>query len=267
MRQLFYVSCQYLKSYSMNKLITSFFSFFFVDSSIKSSNTHQENNFTIPNETLLSSTLAEKFENLSCSIASDRILSQIKVIKCPVFSEHLMHKSHSLKDLAFSSNVDSYITGYSMGISIIQGQTDNYVYVREIIKNGPGDKAGIRVGDHIVSVNGVSLLNLPYEKALEILQNTENEVNLIVSQVYNRKNAKTLNNREHDDDYSIDDKYDINDSNYINRNYELIHTNLTMTPSKSLPNLKNVEDYQQLPKVSSLVYSQTEIREISLNSV
>ena len=210
------------------------------------------NNFTMPNETVLSTSLAEKFENLSCTGANDRILSQINIIKCPVFSEHLIHKSQSLKDLAFSSNVDSYITGYSMGISIIQGQTDNYVYVREIIKNGPGDKAGIRVGDQIISVDGVSLLNLPYEKALEILQNTENEVNLIVSQIFNRKTTKLLNNLHEEDEDAINNQQNITNSNrnFINENYALIHTNLTITPSKSLPNLKNVEDYQQLPKVS-----------------
>lgn len=196
----------------------------------------------------MSSSLAEKFENLSCSLANDRILSQIRIIKCPVFSEHLIHKSQSLKDLAFSSNVDSYITGYSMGISIIQGQTDNYVYVREIIKNGPGDKAGIRVGDQIISVDGVSLLNLPYEKALELLQNTGNEVNLIVSQVYNRKPVKAVNEDEKCANISND-----NNTTFVNDNYELIHTNLTVTPSKSLPNLKNVEDFQQLPKVSDPV--------------
>lgn len=194
----------------------------FLDTSIRSIN--QANNFSMPNETM-STSLVEKFENLSCSVnASDRILSQLKIIKCPVFSETTMNfKSQSLKNLAFSSNVDCYITGYSMGISIIQGQSDNYVYVKEIIKNGPGDKASIRVGDQIVSVDGTSLLNLPYEKSLEILQNTGNEVNLIVSQVFNRKVE----------------------------NNQSAPSNLTMTPSKSLPNLKNVDGYQP-PKVSNL---------------
>jgi C-terminal processing protease CtpA/Prc len=141
-------------------------------------------------------------------------------------------KSQSLKNLAFSSNVDCYISGYSMGISIIQGQSDNYVYVKDIIKNGPGDKAGIRVGDQIVSVDGVSLLNLPYEKSLEILQNTDNEVNLIVSQVFTRKT-------------NIGQSEKISQPN----SSQFLLTNLTITPSKSLPNLKNADDYQP-PKVN-----------------
>lgn len=182
----------------------------------------------MPNETM-STSLVEKFENLSCTTdGNDRILSQVKIIKCPVFSEAMNFKSQSLKNLAFASNIDCYITGYSMGISIIQGQTDNYVYVKEIIKNGPGDRAGIRVGDQIVSVDGISLLNLPYERSLEILQNTENEVNLIVSQIFTRKNVN-------------------NCTEEMSKN--LSTTNLTITPSKSLPNLKNVQDYQP-PKVS-----------------
>lgn len=184
----------------------------------------------MPNETM-STSLVEKFENLSCTDSSDRILSQVKIVKCPVFSEAMNFKSQSLKNLAFSSNVDCYISGYSMGISIIQGQTDNYVYVKDIIKNGPGDKAGIRVGDQIVSVDGVSLLNLPYEKSLEILQNTDNEVNLIVSQVFTRKANIFAQSEE-----------------ISQPNNNFLSTNLTITPSKSLPNLKNAQDYQP-PKV------------------
>lgn len=186
----------------------------------------------MPNETM-STSLVEKFENLSCTDSSDRILSQVKIVKCPVFSETVNFKSQSLKNLAFSSNVDCYISGYSMGISIIQGQSDNYVYVKDIIKNGPGDKAGIRVGDQIVSVDGVSLLNLPYEKSLEILQNTDNEVNLIVSQVFTRKPQQS--------------------KEISQPNSNFLTTNLTITPSKSLPNLKNAEDYQP-PKVKYLFF-------------
>ncbi|KAG5673931.1 hypothetical protein PVAND_003932 [Polypedilum vanderplanki] len=230
-------------------------------SSIKSINHGNNNNnvFVMPNEnTLLSSSLVEKFENISCTDASDRILSQVKIVKCPVFSEHLNYKSQSLRDLAFSSNVDSYITGYSMGISIVQGQSDNYVYVKEIIKNGPGDKAGIRIGDQILSVDGVSLLNLPYKKSLEILQHTGNEVNLIVSQIYNRKAMRVVND-EHSLNINNNNNNNLNNDNNnsiykdtIYENDELSTTNLTMTPSKSLPNLKNIEDYQ-LPKIVAII--------------
>lgn len=200
------------------------------DSSIKSINL--VNNFSIaPNETM-SQSLLQKFENLSST--DDRVLSQITIVKDPVFSDQLSYKSQSLRNLA-SSNVDNFITGYTMGISIVQGQSDNYVYVKELVKNGPGDRCGVIVGDQIVSVDGTSLLNLPYDEALLMLQNTSNIVTLIISQTFNRK---PLNLTEEAVKAVIDSPVK-----------DLPKSNLISTPSKSLPNLMNSRDYQ-LPKVS-----------------
>mgnify|MGYP003465723321 CR=1 FL=1 len=107
------------------------------------------------------------------------------------------------------------------GSNLVRRQFAFVVTCKTWTVHGPGDRAGIRVGDQVVSVDGISLLNLPYDKSLEILQNTDNEVNLIVSQVFNRK---------------------------VENQQQNAPSNLTMTPSKSLPNLKNDEGYQ-LPKV------------------
>lgn len=103
------------------------------------------NNFSLAEETL-SESLLEKFENISC--ANDRVISQITIVKDPVFSDKLYAKSQSLRNLS-SFNIDSSITGYTLGISIIQGEYDNNVYVKEMVKNGPGDRNGIRVGDQV----------------------------------------------------------------------------------------------------------------------
>lgn len=187
----------------------------------------------MPNETM-SLSLIQKFEDISCT--DDRVLSQISIVKDPVFSDKLNFKSQSLRNLT-ASNVDNFITGYTMGISIIQGQADNYVYVKELVKNGPGDRGGICVGDQIVSVDGTSLLNLPYDDALEMLQNTGNIVTLIVSQVFTRKPLKDSTENEK---AAIDSPIK-----------EPPKTNLISTPSKSLPNLLKSRDYQ-LPKVSSM---------------
>lgn len=184
----------------------------------------------MPNETM-SQSLLEKFEDISCT--DDRVLSQIKIVKDPVFADKLNFKSQSLRNL---SNVDNFITGYSMGISIVQGHADNYVYVKELVKNGAGDRSGICVGDQIVSVDGASLLNLPYDEALEILQRTGNNVTLIVSQIFNRKPLK-----EADDSDKVPTDMPAQTPSTT--------SNLITTPSKSLPNLMNSRDYQ-LPKVS-----------------
>lgn len=185
-------------------------------------------NFSMPNETM-SQSLLEKFEDISCT--DDRVLSQISVVKDPVFSDKLNYKSQSLRNLT-SSNVDCFITGYTMGISIVQGQSDNYVYVKELVKNGPGDRGGICVGDQIVSVDGTSLLNLPYDDALRILQTTGHKVTLIVSQIFSRKPLKE----------------EAEETVMNSPAREPPKSNLISTPSKSLPNLMKPRNYQ-LPKV------------------
>ena len=118
--------------------------FQFLDSSIRSMNGN--NNFSMPNETF-SQSLLEKFENLTACV-EDRILKQVALVKDPVFSDKLYLKSQSMKNLS-SYNIDSLITGYTMGISIVQGQHDNNVYVKELVINGPGDRNGIKVGDQV----------------------------------------------------------------------------------------------------------------------
>lgn len=185
------------------------------------------------NETM-SQSLLEKFEDISCT--DDRVLSQIIVVKDPVFSDKLNFKSQSLRNLS-SCNVDNFITGYTMGISIVQGESDNHVYVKELVKNGPGHKMGICVGDQIVSVDGTSLLNLPYNEALGILQSTGNTVTLIVSQIFNRKPLK--------EETIVEGEIAIGSPVK-----ETTKCNLITTPSKSLPNLMQSRDYQ-LPKVKS----------------
>lgn len=202
-----------------------------LDSSIKSMNNGTStNNFSMPNETM-SQSLLEKFEDISCT--DDRVLSQITVVKDPVFSDKLNYKSQSLRNLT-SCNVDNFITGYTMGISIVQGQADNYVYVKELVKNGPGDRGGICVGDQVVSVDGTSLLNLPYDDALGILQATGHKVTLIVSQIFSRKPL-------------MEDVKEVLMDSPVK---EPPKSNLISTPSKSLPNLMKSRNYQ-LPKVSS----------------
>jgi hypothetical protein len=41
--------------------------------------------------------------------------------------------------------------GYTLGISIVQG-TDNNVYVKDMVANGPGDRSGIIIGDQVSGI-------------------------------------------------------------------------------------------------------------------
>ncbi|XP_053681539.1 uncharacterized protein LOC128732319 [Sabethes cyaneus] len=93
-----------------------------------------------------------------------------------------------------SSGEDSRGARYTLGISIVQGN-DNTVYVKDLVPNGPGARAGVRIGDQIIAVDGRSLLNLPYNESLAVLQNTGRTVELVLSQVYLRPalSASALN--------------------------------------------------------------------------
>lgn len=38
--------------------------------------------------------------------------------------------------------------GLTLGISIVQG-TDNNVYVKDLVRHGPGEMSGIQIGDQV----------------------------------------------------------------------------------------------------------------------
>lgn len=104
--------------------------------------------------------------------------------------------SHNQNKLSCSAEKDQY----TLGISIVQG-SDRNVYVKDIVENGPSDEAGVKIGDQvrlllnyphlllnsylfqILAVNGISLLSLPYEKCIEILQKTPHTCELVISQL------------------------------------------------------------------------------------
>lgn len=47
-----------------------------------------------------------------------------------------------------SSGEDTRGARYTLGISIVQG-SDNNVYVKDLVPNGPGARAGVRIGDQV----------------------------------------------------------------------------------------------------------------------
>lgn len=120
------------------------------------------------NETI-SESLLEKFQNLTGAVVYDRVIKRVYIIKEP----------NTRKNLNAKDNEDSYVaamgkyfnnlaneqindqrklaeksfnvenTGdYTLGISIVQGSDAN-VYVKDIVINGPGDRAGVKIGDQV----------------------------------------------------------------------------------------------------------------------
>lgn len=66
--------------------------------------------------------------------------------------ESLVSSSKSLSTMQsnelLNTNKRDQNDQFTLGISIVQG-SDNVVYVKDLVKNGPAEKAGVRIGDQV----------------------------------------------------------------------------------------------------------------------
>lgn len=70
----------------------------------------------------------------------------------------------------------------ALGLQVAEG-SDGNVYIKSITSGSPADACKkLLPGDQIISVNGKTLLNIKYDKALELLQSAPQTVELIVLQ-------------------------------------------------------------------------------------
>lgn len=124
------------------QFMTTKFAFESADSSIRS--TSNENfAFSLQNETV-SETLLDKFDNLTVnSCTNDRIITRVTIQKDYVSDRKTKYGTDEA-----STRTKSNENGLTLGISIVQG-SDNKVYVKDLVKNGPGARHGIRIGDQV----------------------------------------------------------------------------------------------------------------------
>lgn len=120
------------------------------------------NQFSMFNETI-SDSLLEKFNNLSKNnTMGDRVISRITVVKenfAKINSNVELGSRKFSLDSEGNSSVedDSHVNKMTLGISIIQG-SDNNVYVKDLVKNGPGEKSGVQIGDQVIRIFTFTLL-------------------------------------------------------------------------------------------------------------
>lgn len=124
------------------------------------------NQFSMFNETI-SDSLFEKFNNLSKNnTIDDRVINRITIVKDSFAKIHCNNgielgsnvRKHSLDSDGNSSVEDNSIANkLTLGISIVQG-SDNNVYVKDLVKNGPGETNGIQIGDQVFLFS-LALLN------------------------------------------------------------------------------------------------------------
>lgn len=200
-RRTSYVSVTPSSKFAKKKIIFNSFA----ESSMKSN--CDANQFSVFNETI-SDSLFEKFNNLSKNNSiGDRVISRLTIVKDTFATINGQNggRKHSVDSDGGSSIDDNGAPNkLTLGISIIQG-LDNNVYVKDLVKNGPGERNGVQIGDQvwfkaanwaqkswtvfvfqILAVDGKSLLNLSYDESLKILQNTGKIVELSVSQIYTK---------------------------------------------------------------------------------
>lgn len=135
------------------------------------------------NESCLNASLFEKLDNMGC-VQGER-----------VFVTAVLERDHM----------------NALGLQVAEG-SDGNVYIKSITTGSPADLCKkILPGDQIISVNGQTLLNMKYDKALGMLQSAPQKVELIVLQNANR--------------HSIDYQYDIKNLEDIN------NTNLAIKKS------------------------------------
>ncbi|XP_049278998.1 uncharacterized protein LOC125761682 isoform X5 [Anopheles funestus] len=86
----------------------------------------------------------------------------------------------------YSTVTLSRVTGYGFGIAVSGGRDnphfangDPSIAVSDVLKNGPAE-GQLQVNDRIISVNGVSLENVEYATAVQVLRDSGNTVTLIV---------------------------------------------------------------------------------------
>lgn len=80
----------------------------------------------------------------------------------------------------------------ALGLQVAEG-SDGNVYIKSITTGGPAALSNkLLPGDQIISVNGQTLLNIKYEKALSMLQSAPHKVELIVLQNSNKDKGEGL---------------------------------------------------------------------------
>ena len=76
---------------------------------------------------------------------------------------------------------------YGIGLTVVGGENtgrlDLGIFVKSITPGGPADLSGnIQAGDRIIAINGHSLEGMPHHKAVELIRDSSDIVQLLISQ-------------------------------------------------------------------------------------
>ncbi|XP_010372760.1 Na(+)/H(+) exchange regulatory cofactor NHE-RF3 isoform X1 [Rhinopithecus roxellana] len=114
---------------------------------------------------------SQKLPNGSVKEAPAPTPASLEVSSPPDTTEEVVHKP-KLCRLAKGEN------GYGFHLNSIRGLPGSFI--KEVQKGGPADLAGLEDEDIIIEVNGVNVLDEPYEKVVDRIQSSGKNVTLLV---------------------------------------------------------------------------------------
>ncbi|GBM98675.1 Tight junction protein ZO-1 [Araneus ventricosus] len=91
----------------------------------------------------------------------------------------------------------SRVSGYGFGVAVSGGKDnaqfsngDPAITISDVLKAGPAE-GKLLIGDRLVSANGISLENVDYTRAVQVLRECGNSVNLVIKRKINSTNVSS----------------------------------------------------------------------------
>ncbi|GFV97977.1 tight junction protein ZO-1 [Trichonephila clavipes] len=91
----------------------------------------------------------------------------------------------------------SRVSGYGFGVAVNGGKDnpqfsngDPAITISDVLKAGPAE-GKLLIGDRLVSANGISLENVDYTRAVQVLRECGNTVNLVIKRKVNSTNVSS----------------------------------------------------------------------------
>ncbi|XP_047521628.1 tyrosine-protein phosphatase non-receptor type 13-like [Pieris napi] len=197
-------------------------------------------NYNDPNESCINSSIFEKLDNMEC-VQSERI-----------FVTAVLKRDQT----------------NALGLQVAEG-SDGNVYIKSITPDSAADSCKkLLPGDQIISVNGQTLLNLKYDKALAMLQSAPRNVELIVLQNVNKNITTEYQSANEGKAKEISLKKSIasmdaelSDDELLNEEaLKTIYALIKLTKEKVVNRIKDNSSIEVTPRKSNLQKCYSEIR-------
>ncbi len=156
-----------------------------------------------------------------------------------------LDKNSNYLDSTVSKNFDILLEGKYSGLGIQVYNQDKNIVIYSVFENSPADKAGLKAGDIITSINGKSTENMPSEKLAKIVKESKNgEIKLTYKRENKEKKIK-LNIAPVNINSAIDKTFEKKDKTigyiglgiFANNSYQQFKEKLTKLEKKNIDSL------------------------------